>query len=344
MIEVIMKRLFIVFLFLQINVIYPDQLGIKFGYTLFNTNVWQPDIFQRITKDEVITGSNNQFQLGTITRNIKSDTNFYYPISIFFQSQGVSKYFYIQADLYQFKKINLRAESIGLIRENINSIIFNEVEHIREQANLKIGLFLMSQGLNQGFFDLILLLGGSWTHHGYTKSSIGYSQNGLSVFSNQDGPFDARVLNPLIGLEVAYPIYSFYGKSFFIYGTYESYPERSTKITNKINNFIFVNNPIEINIENNESDYSLSKQYYELGFGYYLARDFLLKLAYRKEVNLIRYKNYNGYTLSFNQNIQQLTDIYNLSELLSDKFYVYNGTNKEQIEGIFFGFEKAFIY
>ena len=60
-----------------------------------------------------------------------------------------------------------------------------------------------------------------------------------------------------------------------------------------------------------------------------------------KEVNLVKYKNYNGYTLSFNNNITSLSDIYNVAELLSDKFYVYNGTNKEQIEGIFVGFEKA---
>jgi hypothetical protein len=49
-------------------------------------------------------------------------------------------------------------------------------------ANLKLGINLMSQGLNDGMFDLILLVGGSLTHHGYSKNAVGYSNSGLAFF------------------------------------------------------------------------------------------------------------------------------------------------------------------
>jgi len=56
------------------------------------------------------------------------------------------------------------------------------VDHVREMANLKLGINLMSQGLNDGMFDLILLVGGSLTHHGYSKNAVGYSNSGLAFF------------------------------------------------------------------------------------------------------------------------------------------------------------------
>ncbi|GIX40948.1 MAG: hypothetical protein KatS3mg129_0681 [Leptospiraceae bacterium] len=328
-------------------VIFPinaGQFGLKFGYMAFNTELWNPDIQKRIFRDDLIIGYKDTSNLGTFTFPFQSDTNFFYPFSIYLQPSNWNRNFFIQADFYQFKKTNLRGNGIGFINQNINSIIFHEIKHIREQATLKLGFNLMSRGINDGFFDLILLAGGSWTHHGYGKNAVGYSNTGLTFVSNQHGSFDARIFNPLIGVEFAIPLSRYYRKTFFLYGSYESYPERSNKINYILNHFIFSGNNIDINIENIESDYSLSKQFYELGFGYYLAKDFIIKLSYRKEVNLIKYKNYNGYTLSFNNQIQNITDIFNLAELLSDKFFVYNGTNKEQIEGIYIGFEKAITY
>jgi len=320
------------------NFLYAETIGLKLGYVAFDPNSWNPDIYKRVYRDELVIGNNNQISLGTFTQPFNSDTNFYYPFGVFY---SWDKNLFLEANFYQFKKTTLRGQGIGFINPNINSIIFHEVDHVREMANLKLGINLMSQGLNDGMFDLILLVGGSLTHHGYSKNAVGYSNSGLAFFTNQNGSFDARIFNPLIGLEFAIPLDSYYRQTFFLYGKYESYPERSNKINYILNNFTFTGSNINVNLENIESDYSLSKQYYEAGFGFYLATDFLIKLAYTKEVNLVKFKNYNGYTLSFNNNITSLSDIYNVAELLSDKFYVYNGTNKEQIEGIFVGFEKA---
>jgi len=61
------------------NFIYAETIGLKLGYVAFDTNSWNPDIYKRVYRDEIVIGNNDQISLGTFTQPFNSDTNFYYP-------------------------------------------------------------------------------------------------------------------------------------------------------------------------------------------------------------------------------------------------------------------------
>ena len=253
--------------------------------------------------------------------------------NIFVQHVGI--YIRFETEYYGVKRSHWRGEGFSL-----NSLSQADIEGFRERAAFRLAIFFLDTR-QKAPIDLILRGGVLYNHQFASEEIFTYTTAGLSSATNYIGNRDIKMFMPTVGLEVKVP----FGRSGLSLVSAVDFSQKGSESLDYIRTtYAPSGTTLTTTAENMKADVNVIRNMYEAGIVYNVTKDFMLRLTYRSEVDLVSYSGYRGLNGTFVTTPTSQNFTVNMSESLLDAVSAYNGRKKERVEGIYFGIEKYFEF
>ena len=331
-----LSRILALSLILASTSAYAGEFGLRFGYWDIQEGAYNLDLQQRIVRDDSIVGTGaNTYSTGTAYGDFRTDASFAYPVMLYYGPAGWPAGIRFEGEYYGTQRSNWRGEGFST-----NSISQAQIEAFRERAAFRLAIFFLDTRQNAPI-DFIVRGGVLYNHQFASENIYGFSSSGLSSVTNYIGNRDIRMFMPTVGAEFKVPV----GRSGLSFVAGLDFSRKGSESLDYIRvNYAPSGTTLVTEAENMKADINVIRNMYEAGIVYNVTKDFLLRLTYRSEVDLVSYTGYRGLNGTFTTTPSSQAFNVNLAESLLDAFSVYNGRKKERVEGIYFGIEKFFEF
>lgn len=316
--------------------LFGGEFGLRFGYWDIQEGAFDLDLQQRIALDDAIVGSgDNSYATGTAYGDFRSDASFAYPFMLYYAPSGWPAGIRFETEYYGTQRSNWRGEGFSL-----NSLSQANIEGFRERAAFRLAIYFLDTRQNAPI-DFIVRGGVLYNHQFASEEIFTYNNAGLASVTNYIGNRDIKMFMPTVGVEFKVPI----ARSGLSVVAGMDFSQKGSESLDYLRmTYAPSGTTLTTTAENMKADINVIRNMYEAGLVYNVTKDFMLRLTYRSEVDLVSYSGYRGLNGTFvttptTQNFQV-----NLAESILDAASAYGGRNKERVEGIYFGIEKYFEF
>jgi hypothetical protein len=326
---------FLVFLMVTVP-LQAGEFGLRFGYWDIQESGFELDVEQRLRTDEAVIGSGTTgFTTGSAYGGFRTDASFAYPVMLYYGPPRWPAGIRFEGEYYGTQRSIWRGEGF-----NLNSLSQAEIEGFRERAHFRLAIFFLDTR-EQAPIDLILKVGLLYNHQFASEQVFTYNSTGLAAATNYIGNRDIKMFMPTAGLELKIP----FGRSgFSLIGGMDFSRKGSESLDYIRTTYTPSGNSLTTEAENVKVDVNVIRNMYEAGFAYNVTKDFLLRLTYRSEVDLVSYSGYRGLNGTFLTTPTSQDFTANFNESILDAVSAYSGRRKERVEGIYFAIEKFFEF
>lgn len=329
-------RLFAVLALFTASPVFAGEFGLRFGYWDLQESSFNLDLQQRIIADDALVGSgSNTYTPGTAFGDFRSDASFTYPVMLYYGPAGWPAGIRFEAEYYGTQRSNWRGEGFSL-----NSLSQANLEGFRERASFRLAIFFLDTR-QKAPIDLILRGGVLYNHQFASEEIFTFNNSGISAVTNYIGDRDIKMFMPTVGLEVKVPLAR---SGFSIVGAVDFSQKGSESLDYVRTTYAPSGTTLTTTAENMKADVNVIRNMYEAGMVYNVTEDFMIRLTYRSEVDLVSYSGYRGLNGTFVTTPSAQSFQVNIAESLLDATSAYNGRRKERVEGIYFGIEKYFEF
>ncbi|HBS03883.1 MAG TPA: hypothetical protein DEA96_02885 [Leptospiraceae bacterium] len=329
-------RIFAILVLLSASPAFAGEFGLRFGYWDIQEGSFNLDLQQRIIADDALVGSgSNSYAPGTAFGDFRSDASFTHPFMLYYGPAGWPAGIRFETEYYGTKRSHWRGEGFSL-----TSLSQAEIEGFRERAAFRLAIFFLDTRQNAPI-DLILRGGVLYNHQFSSEEIYTYNSTGIQSVTNYIGNRDIKMFMPTVGLEVKVPLAR---SGFSLIGAVDFSQKGSESLDYVRTTYAPSGTTLTTTAENMKADVNVIRNMYEAGLVYNVTKDFMLRLTYRSEVDLVSYSGYRGLNGTFVTTPSSQSFTVNLAESLLDAASAYNGRKKERVEGIYFGIEKFFEF
>ncbi|MCB1137163.1 MAG: hypothetical protein KDK25_10245 [Leptospiraceae bacterium] len=316
--------------------VFAGEFGLRFGYWDIQEGAFNLDLQQRIAADDAIVGSGtNTYTAGTAYGDFRSDASFTYPFMLYYGPAGWPAGIRFETEYYGLQRSNWSGEGFSF-----NSLSQANIEGMRERAAFRLAIFFLDTR-QRAPIDFIVRGGLLYNHQFSSEEIFTFNNSGLASVTNYIGNRDIKMFMPTVGVEFKVPL----GASGLSIMAGADFSRKGSESLDYLRmTYAPSGTTLTTTAENMKADVNVIRNMYEAGLVYNVTKDFMLRLTYRSEVDLVSYSGYRGLNGTFvttpsSQNFQV-----NLAESIIDAASAYNGRKKERVEGIYFGIEKFFEF